>query len=207
MRINNRQARRIARLKGKRLEQALSRATAQQFIEELNSQEDRKQNEAGALSLESRQRLVRLVELCRLATTSRLSHKKASADIVEQANELFLPYVASPSLRAVPGIAAIQAWTCESGSTLEERYATQIAFWIRDRVADGSISRVRRCLECSRWLWAVRSRKQYCKGKCRQAHFTRSEDYRKRRSRYMQKYRRDRRERDEKIKQIARRIR
>lgn len=68
----------------------------------------------------------------------------------------------------------------------------------------GSVDRVRRCAECSKWFFARIEHQAYCDRDCQQAHFRGSEHFKAHRSAYMRQYRRDERERNKRAKGLAR---
>jgi hypothetical protein len=52
----------------------------------------------------------------------------------------------------------------------------------------GYLSRLRRCSNCGRWLYAKSRKQDFCSTKCQQKHYTQSESYKAHRRNYMRRY-------------------
>jgi hypothetical protein len=49
----------------------------------------------------------------------------------------------------------------------------------------GGLSRLRRCLECSRWFYAIRGHQQFCGESCRRRHTAQDPEFKEKRATYM----------------------
>lgn len=61
----------------------------------------------------------------------------------------------------------------------------------------------RRCHECKTWFFASAQHQTYCSDACRKRHASKSPEFKQRRALYMQKYRGQEKERDERAKNLA----
>jgi len=63
---------------------------------------------------------------------------------------------------------------------------TAIAFLIENLTL---VHRIRRCLECQRWFFAITEHQKYCRDNCRKRHAARGEEFLEKRRTYMRDYR------------------
>ena len=68
----------------------------------------------------------------------------------------------------------------------------------------GLLDRIRRCQICGRWLFAKHRRQRFCKDSCREKAFRKTPDGRAKRAKYMRKYRKDVKLREESALKAAR---
>lgn len=55
----------------------------------------------------------------------------------------------------------------------------------------GDLTRLRRCIQCQKWLFARFRHQTFCSTKCQQKNYTKSEQFKAHRRRYMRDYYRD----------------
>ena len=73
-----------------------------------------------------------------------------------------------------------------SGRVRDQSEARAVAFLIENLTL---VHRVRRCVECQRWLFAVTEHQKYCGDNCRKRHAARGADFLAQRRLYMRNYR------------------
>jgi hypothetical protein len=78
---------------------------------------------------------------------------------------------------------------------------TAVAFLIENLAL---AHRVRRCLECKRWFFAVTEHQKYCRDNCRKSHAAQGEVFLEQRRTYMRDYRQRQKEADVRAKKLAR---
>jgi hypothetical protein len=88
----------------------------------------------------------------------------------------------------------------------------QWAYWERGAVGTllslakkpGGLSRLRRCLECTQWFYAIRGHQQFCGESCRRRHTAQDPMFKEKRATYMREtYRPGEKERDARSKRLA----
>jgi hypothetical protein len=67
----------------------------------------------------------------------------------------------------------------------------------------GKLSRLRRCLECGQWFYAIRGHQQFCGESCRRRHTAQDPEFKAKRADYMKQYRMDEVEREVRAKRLA----
>jgi hypothetical protein len=67
----------------------------------------------------------------------------------------------------------------------------------------GELSRLRRCLECSQWFYAIRGHQRFCGEPCRRRHTAQNPEFKAMRADYMKQYRIDEVGREERAKRLA----
>ena len=67
----------------------------------------------------------------------------------------------------------------------------------------GELSRLRRCLECRQWFYAIRGHQQFCGEPCRRRHTAQNPEFKAKRADYMKQYRIDEVGREERAKRLA----
>jgi hypothetical protein len=82
---------------------------------------------------------------------------------------------------------------------------TRLINYALELLRRGSIQRVRTCRECNEWFYAMTDHQSHCGDNCRQRFASHDPFFKERRREYMKKYRREERERDERLQQISRR--
>jgi hypothetical protein len=71
----------------------------------------------------------------------------------------------------------------------------------------GGLSRLRRCLECSQWFYAVRGHQQFCGESCRRRHTAKDPEFKEKRAAYMREtYRPFVKEKEERSRRQAERV-
>lgn len=93
-------------------------------------------------------------------------------------------------------------WTGQDESYLTECKLVNYSLELTER---GSINRLRTCRECRKWFYAMTGHQKNCSQACRQRFASHDRFFKERRRDYMQKYRREERERDTRLQQISRR--
>ena len=83
------------------------------------------------------------------------------------------------------------SYSFESGTNTETEYQEKLAVeTLLEYMADGKIGWFRRCADCSRWFIAATEHQKYCSTKCRVRNHSESDEFKRKRARYMRlKYR------------------
>ncbi len=66
------------------------------------------------------------------------------------------------------------------------------------------VHRIRRCLECQRWFFAITEHQKYCGDNCRKRHAARGEEFLEKRRIYMRDYRQKQKAADIRASNLAR---
>lgn len=147
-----------------------------------------------ALSERARKRVEELLELAQRAEMlDTQNHARERDAVLDRINQKLCRYRWSPQLQKAGRLPGLNL-DFEFHAALEEAYENSCVWWIAELVRQRNILRLRRCAECSRWLWAVREHQTHCSGNCRKKHATHSPVFKEKRRLYMLKYRRDEKE-------------
>jgi hypothetical protein len=87
------------------------------------------------------------------------------------------------------------------------RLAADAVSWIVDLARNRALSRLRRCRDCGKWIFAVRSHQSYCNDRCRRKFASTADDFKRKRREYMATYRAGLKEREMRQLGIVRRKR
>jgi hypothetical protein len=87
-----------------------------------------------------------------------------------------------------------------SARTRDRRETVAVAFLFENLAL---VHRIRRCLECRRWFFAITEHQKYCGDGCRKRHAARGEEFLEKRRSYMREYRRREKARDLHVKRLA----
>ncbi len=79
------------------------------------------------------------------------------------------------------------SWTLANQEFPTAHLGKQIG-WVLQLFAQGSILRVRRCEECTKWYFAHISNQKFCSDSCRGKNFSQSESAKEHRRKYMRDY-------------------
>jgi hypothetical protein len=123
--------------------------------------------------------------------------------LVPELNALIFRYTGHPTVfvNRSDGAPLIAYYMCSATTDEEAQEKRAIQFLVENTEI---IGRIRRCLECRLWFFAVTDHQKYCADKCRVRHASQSEEFRKKRARYMrERYRPEQKQRDLKAKKLA----
>jgi hypothetical protein len=94
----------------------------------------------------------------------------------------------------------------EMGRT-KGRWVAEAVSWIVDLAKNRDLPRLRRCHDCNKWIFAVRSHQSYCNDRCRKRFASTADDFKRKRREYMAAYRAGLKQREMSQLNIARRKR
>jgi hypothetical protein len=76
-------------------------------------------------------------------------------------------------------------------------------YWLTDLIRRGLAVRIRQCLECRNWFYAIADHQRYCGENCRKSYASHSLVFKEKRRQYMQNYRSVEKEREQAAKLLA----
>jgi hypothetical protein len=110
--------------------------------------------------------------------------RKASVDLLSKLNAALFRYNCKAQIVVYgSSLHSEHLFSSRAGDTLE---TTAIAFLIENLAL---VHRIRRCLECQKWFFAITEHQKYCGDTCRKRHAAIGKEFLEQRRLYMRDYR------------------
>jgi hypothetical protein len=148
-------------------------------------------NGDGSLSAKTRERLASLIAMIQSAESLDAESANERESILERLEKTLLRYRWSPKFESGSHESSLNPAFSYHAKTLEEQHENWCVWWITELVRQRNILRVRPCVECGRWLWAVRDHQRHCSDTCRKKHASHNPTFKEKRRLYMRKHRQD----------------